>query len=308
MGKSVINLKSINSVKVERTSILNAYLENIRKYKTLCADEQKKLVAKAKNGDRSAKDLLINSNQRFVFAVAKRYQRDNNVMDLINEGNIGLIQAIDDYDVTKGSNFISWAVYYIRREIQIYMIRNENIVRKANNHKLHYILPKAHNAFLQKENRNPTNEELQNILYDEYNIKIKDATDLLGVNSEYIDINADASDETESASVASIMEEFNECTSYQNEYNEVVEEEEIKLLVRKCLSVLDDKEQTVLRLSYGIDCANEYDVEVIAEKIGSTKERVRQIKRGALAKIQMHFSHKTPQEIVNEVAIRCSSK
>ena len=116
-----MNLKEKKSGYINTDHAINTYLKEINQYKVLTAAEEADLIEKMKNGDAAAKALLIASNQRFVYAVAKRYGNEDNVLDLVNEGNIGLMQALDTFDASKGNRFLSYAIWYIRREINAYL-------------------------------------------------------------------------------------------------------------------------------------------------------------------------------------------
>ena len=99
--------------------MMDLYLKDINRIPLLTAEEEKKLAVEARNGSKSAKNKLVNANLRFVVAIAKTYQgRGFELMDLISEGNLGLMTAVDHFDVSKGYKFISYAVWWIRQSIQ----------------------------------------------------------------------------------------------------------------------------------------------------------------------------------------------
>lgn len=124
-----------------RTNDLDVFFNDIRKYKELSMSEEIELITLAKNGDNKAKNQVINANLRFVVSVAKRYQSLGlGILDLINEGAIGLQNALNDFDVNKGNKFISFAVTYIRQQIMLAIDNDSRLVRlphnayKANNY------------------------------------------------------------------------------------------------------------------------------------------------------------------------------
>ena len=122
---------TINTYDVSfRNADIDAYLNDIRKYKPLTIERENELARKAKQGDNRAKELLINSNLLFVVSVAKHYQHMGlDILDIISEGNIGLCKAIEDYNETLGNKFITFAVTYIRQEIMKALDRDSRLVR-----------------------------------------------------------------------------------------------------------------------------------------------------------------------------------
>ena len=127
---------------VSRTDNINTYLRDIQKYPILTPDEEIELFIQMKNGDKEARNKLILCNQRFVFKIAKMYVSGDALLDVVNEGNIGLIKALDesDFDVTKGMRFLTLAVWYIRREIVSYLTNDINLVKKSNTTKTSFPL------------------------------------------------------------------------------------------------------------------------------------------------------------------------
>ena len=168
-----MNLKEKKSGFITADRSLNDYLKEINKYKILTAAEESELIKQMRNGDQNARTKLIASNQRFVYAVAKRYGNEDNVLDLVNEGNIGLIQALDAFDETKGTRFLSCAIWYIRRQINGYLNSDNLLIRKTNNTKTVYKLSKIKEKFFAEHNRYPEVDEVADILENEYGLKIR---------------------------------------------------------------------------------------------------------------------------------------
>lgn len=117
-----------------RTDDLNMFFNDIRKYKELSMSEEIELITLAKKGDNKAKNQVINANLRFVVSVAKHYKGLGlDILDLINEGTIGLCNALNDFDVNKGNKFISFAVTYIRQQIMLAIDNDSRLVRLPHN-------------------------------------------------------------------------------------------------------------------------------------------------------------------------------
>ena len=113
----IVDLKAPITNLHGRSETTNKYLFDIRRYPVLTAEDEKDIIQRIKNGDEVARRILIESNQRFVFAVARKYAKDeNHLLDLISEGNMGLMEAIDCFDPSLGFKFITHAVWYIRRK------------------------------------------------------------------------------------------------------------------------------------------------------------------------------------------------
>ena len=187
----IVNLKSGTSDYFERTETLIRYYDDIRKYGLLSQEDEIKLFQLLKNGSSSdkqkARETIINSNQRFVVAIAKKFGTNDNILDLISEGNIGLMEAVDRFDYTKGVRFSTFAVWYIRRAVNTYNINHGALVTKSNISKTYHVISQATNKFIQRELRQPTLEELRDIIVNEYNIDIKDVIDVLETSVVSID-------------------------------------------------------------------------------------------------------------------------
>lgn len=267
---------------VVRTDAINQFLRQINKYKVLSSAEERELFKRIKNGDESAREEIIKHNQRFVFAVAKTYANDERVLDLVNEGNIGLMQAIDSYDYTKENRFLSYAVWYIRRSINAYIVNDEMFIQKTNNTKTIYQVGKLRTKFFSMYGRYPIEEELIELL-KEKGVKISDISDLyeLKINS----ISTTYDDEDGNAFENSPM--FTSKTYTTNEYETNIEKEYDSAMSGMLMSVLDERERTIIEYAFGIGYAKSYTNNEIGEIMGMSAERIRQLKNGALKKMRM---------------------
>lgn len=287
----IVNLKNRTSDFFERTNTLVRYYEDIRKYKMLTNDEEVKCFKIISCGNekeaKEAKDAIVNSNQRFVVAIAKKFANNDNILDLISEGNVGLMEAVEKFDYTKGVKFITFAVYYIRRAINRFLIDNGNLVTKTNYQKTYHFISQATNKFLQVNHRKPTLDELKEMLCNEYNVSIKDTVDI--IDTRFVSIDLDTNDEDECIGMSDFVEFQNKSAKY-NDYDETVNKEHIQELVTSMLNHLDKREQDIIKLAFGIDCDRPYEIQEIADKIGLTKERVRQIKSEVLHELKNNYS------------------
>lgn len=284
----VINLKTTNVI--ERTDTLTRFYNDIKKYPVLTYDEELNLLKMIKNGDRKSKnearELLIKSNQKFIVAVAKRFGTTDNILDLISEGNEGLSEAIEKFDLKKNVKFTTWAVYFIRRSINRYLMNYGSIVRKSNISKTYHIISQATNSFIQKYHRQPMADELKDYMNEKFNIKIKDSVDVLNTQVTSIDYNSN-SDEDD-ASMGDIID-FNSCSASHNNCEDKYNKDFNDILVKTILNVLTPREQKVMKMNFGIGYMRSYEVKEIAEELNLTTERIRQMKASCLKRLKKEY-------------------
>ena len=315
----VVDFKNTNYF--ERTQVLNDYYNDIRKFDDTVDVEKEKELFNELNAIKAAcdeiskkykeetginiprheldsrliseyginpdteqkiKDKIINANQRFVVSVARVFADKDNLLDAINEGNIGLIEALNNYDSSKGTKFSSFAVYYIRRSINLFKMECGNVVKKKNISKTYYIIPKARNAFMQENHRQPTADELIAFIDDRFGFNIKDSADMLDINVASIDDNATDDDNVNAGN----LNQYEIYSASQNLYEKIVDDEQNKLAVRKLLKFLTPREKIIITMCYGIGYDREYELKEIAEHIGITTERVRQMKKSIMEKLK----------------------
>lgn len=289
----IVNLSTPQNNYFERTDTLKRYYDDIRKYQPLSLDEELKLIkeyhiTKSKVEKEAIKNKILCANQRFALGVARRWATNDNIMDLISEANIGMIEALEDFDYNRKLRFITFAVHYIRRSINSYMIKNSNAVRKSNYAKTYHLISQATNKFMQKELRHPTLEELTDFLKSEYGVELKDVNDVATLNMLSIDENYDCDDEDSNMSTMftfnNISSSFNECEKNAN--NEFAEK-----LVQSVLNKLTPREQEIVKYAFGIGHSREYEINEIAEKMNYSSERIRQLKISALEKMKREYSN-----------------
>lgn len=292
------NIKTTNNY-FERTETLVKYYHEANEYDVLDADREKELfmlldegkasIEKAKEvGDRklqaryekevaSLRDFIINSNLRFVISIARVYATNNNILDLIDEGNIGLIEAVDTFDVSLGNRFQTHAIYLIRQKINLYRQNDDLIIRKNNESKTYHIISNMTNKFIQEYQREPTSDELKDYINEHYpNAKIKDSADVLNVRVASIDEPVDSDDGD--ANIGNISA-FNSYSASTNDYEGTVEVEHLSALINTLMRGLSDRDKSIIKMYFGI--GQKFNapcpVSEIADKTKLTKERVRQI-------------------------------
>jgi RNA polymerase primary sigma factor len=288
----VVNLKSPTTDYFERTETLTRYYEDIRKYDVMSEEKEVEMFKLFKNGNKQeqeyARNFIINANQRFVVAMAKRFATNENILDLISEGNIGLIEAMKDFDVTKGNKFITFAVWYVRRAINNYCINYGNLVKKTNLSKTYHVIAQATNKFIQTEYRQPTLEELLEIVNKEHKADIKSIEDIIDTKISSIDEGFNSEDDD---AVFGEMSLYNSYSSSFNEYEKISNDDFNNKLISSMLGKLPEREKTIIKMVFGIGYYREYELQEIAEELGLTTERVRQIKNSVIKEIKEKYKN-----------------
>lgn len=299
----IVNFRN-NGKYFERTNTLVDYFNDIRRFDgSIKPEDEAVLFDFCKNGTKEeqaeARKIIIEGNQRFVVSVARAYATNNNLMDLINEGNIGLMEAVDAFDPNvkvngKTVKFITFAVHYIRRAINQFKVNNDAIVKKNNISKTYHVLSQARNKFLQENGRQPTTDELKDLVNKEYDLKIKDSADMLDLRVTYID--ESASDDDDDANLAGLAT-FNTHSASGNGYERTESNDYNKAMVTSLLKALTPREQSIIKMAFGIGEYRELTNDEIAERIGLTTERIRQMRTSIMKRLQKEFKKKINETI-----------
>ena len=277
-------MKQKTAIITKQTPEIEAYLRSIRKYHPLSQEEENEVFKMYHSNDPVAKkkaiDTLVNANQRFIFSLAKDYAKgdETKILDYVNEGSIGIINAIDKFDQTRGFKFISFAVWYIRQAMTNYAQTTDLFLRKSNNAKIGNNILKIRTAFFQENHREPTTDEIKEGLAKK-GIKIKENKDLEDVVRSSLD--SVWGDE----STFENNPRYIQHSAIQNEYEKEMDDEDNKSVVGKLLQTLDERSQLVIKQLFGIGYESPVDIEVVAENLGLTPTRVGQIKNAALKKL-----------------------
>ena len=277
-------MKQKTAIITKQTPEIEAYLRSIRKYQPLSQEEENEVFKMYHSNDPDAKkkaiDTLVNANQRFIFSLAKDYAKgdETKVLDYVNEGSIGIINAIDKFDQTRGFKFISFAVWYIRQAMTNYAQTTDLFLRKSNNAKIGNNILKIRTAFFQENHREPTTDEIKEGLAKK-GIKINEDKDLEDVVRNSLD--SVWGDE----STFENNPRYIQHSAIQNEYEKEMDDEDNKSVVGKLLQTLDERSQLVIKQLFGIGYESPVDIEVVAENLGLTPTRVGQIKNAALKKL-----------------------
>lgn len=293
--KKIINLGADTGL-VDRSENTTRFYKDIRHYKTLTREEEVEWFTRMRDPSLTqaerdyAREFIIKSNQRLVIAAAKNYSTTETLMDFTNEANFGLMEAIEDFNPNLGNKFISFAMWYIKRAINAYRNGDCQVVKRPNITKTFHVMSKAQNDFLQDNERMPTSEELFNIINDKYKKNIRDKNDLNDIHYSSIDRTADDDDD---ASIGTITE-YNVASASCNGYEYTEKKEYDEKLVNSLLKTLGDREQTIVKMLFGLyddgkGLKREYELSEIAEKVGLTKERVRQLRDSSLKALKKAY-------------------
>lgn len=256
---------------------LKAYLKDISKIPLLTPEQEKEVAAKAKLGDQKALNKLVTSNLRFVVSVAKQYQGQGiDLIDLINEGNLGMLEAAKRFDVDRGFKFISYAVWWIRQSIVAALSNQSRTIRLPSNQV--YLISKIKRTiseFEQKYERKPSNDELENIL----NIPSEKIIYILSAANKVVSVDSPLKDEEEGTLVDVIPNHNSPHTD--EKLREESKNKEIQLILNR----LSYREHDILRMFFGLGC-DSMTLENISTKFGLTSERVRQVKDSAIKSLK----------------------
>ena len=257
---------------------LDQYLREISAYPLLSREEEAELARRIREGDEEALDKLVRSNLRFVVSVAKKYQNQGVALgDLINEGNLGLIRAARKFDETKGIKFISYAVWWIRQAILQALAEQSRIVRVPLNRAgaLHRIGRRS-SVLLQELGREPTVEEIA----DELDLSHEEVQRTLAISQSHLSLDAPITPGEDNRLLDYLPDQFSpgpDDETYDRALSTTIEE---------ALGTLKEREARILRLYFGLDGQEAMTLEEIGSLLGITRERVRQIKEKALARLR----------------------
>jgi RNA polymerase primary sigma factor len=254
---------------------LDRYLQEIGKVDLLTSDEEIELARRIKKGDQRALEKLTKANLRFVVSVAKQYQ--NQLGDLINEGNLGLIKAAKRFDETRGFKFISYAVWWIRQSILQALAEQSRIVRLPLNRvgALNKI-GKAFSTLEQEFEREPSASELA----EELDMSLYEVSDTLKISGRHLSMDAPFAQGEDNRLLDVIQDERQPAPD-----NELMKES-LSREVERALSTLSEREAEVIRLYFGLGREHSLTLEEIGEKFKLTRERVRQIKEKAIRRLR----------------------
>lgn len=275
----------------ESLNSLNLYFQQVKKIAVLTAEEEKELIIKAKDGDEEAFKKIIVSNQKLVVKEAlKYYFKEDNFLDLVNEGNKGLIEALKRFDPARENRFYTYALWWVRSEIRRYLSKNQKIISFPDIFYNNYLnFKKIYFKLSKKLKRRPTEKELGK----ELDIPIKKVKVLLSVPDEIISLDkSDAGDDHPSLSALipdkSSMDPQDTLIGIST-----------RALVRDDVEELTEKEAQVIKLRYGFQHQDPMKLREIAKKMSMSPEGVRRIELKALKKLRDRLRHQGIYGVLN---------
>ena len=262
---------------------LQKFLADVRKYEVPTAEEEITLIQKYRGGDESAGQELINRHLRFIYSLAKIYARDENeVVDYVNEGVIGFKTALNKFDLSLENKFTTYAVWYVRRQMNFYLNDTRNMVTRSNVNKIGKKLDTVKQKFYAENGREPTIEEIKGILMNTYGLEIKEDCDVFDVSI------ASINEEVDDDYTAEESPEYTKRSSSVNEYEETVERDYKKALVSAILSFIPERQGDVMKMLYGIDYERCYSTEEVGEKYGITALEVASLRDKIIKYVQQN--------------------
>lgn len=270
---------------------LDLYLREISKYPLIPQEEEIALAKRIRAADQEALDKLVRSNLRFVVSVAKKYQNQGvSLADLINEGNLGLIRAAHKFDETKGTKFISYAVWWIRQAILQALAEQSRIVRVPLNRAgtLHRITRRS-SLLLQELGREPTPAEIA----EGMDLDMEEVEKTLSISQNHVSLDAPLAPGEDNRLLDYLPDNQNpgpDAETFENALNQCID---------KVLKDLKEREATILRMYFGLDSPEPLTLEEIGARLGITRERVRQIKEKALSRLRHVSSSKALESFLS---------
>jgi RNA polymerase primary sigma factor len=257
------------------------YLRDIGKIPLLNPEEELALAHKVKEGDKKAKDKMAEANMRLVVSIAKRYSgRGLDFLDLIQEGNTGLLRAVEKFDPDKGFKFSTYATWWIRQAITRAIADQARTIRIP----VHMVetinkLLRTQRRLTQELNREPSNEEIaaameMDVDKVEYVMKIK---------QDITSLDANVRDEDDDSVLGDFIED-DEAVSPEDAASTQL----LIAQVKDMLSILTDREQKILKMRFGLEDGKSHTLEEVGQEFSVTRERIRQIEAKALSKLRKH--------------------
>jgi RNA polymerase primary sigma factor len=257
------------------------YLREIGKIPLLSAEEELELAYRVKDGEKRAKDKMAEANMRLVVSIAKRYVgRGLDLLDLIQEGNTGLLRAVEKFDPDKGFKFSTYATWWIRQAITRAIADQARTIRIP----VHMVetinkLLRTQRRLTQELNREPTNEEIAAAM----EIEVDKVEHIMKIKQDISSLDASIRDDEEDSVLSDFIEDEDTVSPEESATNQLLKEQ-----VKDILAALTEREQKILKLRFGLEDGKQHTLEEVGQEFSVTRERIRQIEAKALAKLRKH--------------------
>jgi RNA polymerase primary sigma factor len=257
------------------------YLREIGKIPLLTPEEELELARKVKAGSKKAKDQMAEANMRLVVSIAKRYVgRGLDLLDLIQEGNTGLLRAVEKFDPDRGFKFSTYATWWIRQAITRAIADQARTIRIP----VHMVetinkLLRTQRRLTQELNREPTNEEIAAAM----EMDVDKVEHIMKIKQDISSLDASVRDDEEDSVLGDFIEDEDAKTPTESASEQLLKEQ-----VRSILGTLTEREQKILKLRFGLEDGKSHTLEEVGQQFNVTRERIRQIEAKALAKLRKH--------------------
>lgn len=287
--KDIDSLKLLNPDTASDDSV-QLYFKNISAYKPLSMEEEKALGEKIRNGDKEALKKLILSNLKFVASIAHKYKNTGvPLADIINQGNIGLIEAAKRYDPDKNVKFITYAVWWIRQAI-VHGLANQTGSVKLPLKQAHnlYKINSARERLTKELKREPNTQELSvasGILED-------DIDNLVQVSKQYLSLDAATNDEKDNFFIDNLEDD-------NSSVEDLIIQKTMKDAIDEIIGNLDEREAAIINMRFGIDDGIPKTLEEIGKEMNLSRERVRQLESRAMDRLRKKALKKRLNDFLN---------
>lgn len=257
------------------------YLREIGKIPLLSSEDELALAHRVIKGEQAAKDQMAEANMRLVVSIAKRYVgRGLDLLDLIQEGNTGLLRAVEKFDPDKGFKFSTYATWWIRQAITRAIADQARTIRIPV-HMFETInkLLRTQRRLTQELNREPTNEEIAVAM----ELEVDKVEHIMKIKQDITSLDASIRDDEEDSVLSDFIEDEDTITPEESATGQLLKEQ-----VKDMLAALTDREQKIIKLRFGLDDGKSHTLEEVGQEFSVTRERIRQIEAKALAKLRKH--------------------
>lgn len=275
-----IEAEKNESSNIPMTNSIKLYLNSINSKKILTYNQEQELCKRITSGDAAAKKELIECNLRLVVSIAKKYINKSHLtfLDLIQEGNVGLMKAVDKFDYKLGYKFSTYATYWIKQAISRAIIEQSKTIRLPD----HIVgllskINKFKNEYSQKYNKEPDMKTLAAA----FNMPQKKLQEIIDNSKDTISINAAVGEDEDDATLEDLIEDKKSLSP-----EKVAIQDSTKELINKMLNTLDKREKEVLEMRFGLNGGQARTLEDCSKHFKITKERIRQIENEALKKLR----------------------
>ncbi len=268
------------------------YLREIGKIPLLTAEEELALAQKVVSGDKRAKDKMAEANMRLVVSIAKRYVgRGLDLLDLIQEGNTGLLRAVEKFDPDRGFKFSTYATWWIRQAITRAIADQARTIRIP----VHMVetinkLLRTQRRLTQELNREPTNEEIAQAM----EMEVDKVEHIMKIKQDISSLDASVRDDEEDSVLGDFIEDEDTVSPEESATGQLLKEQ-----VKQILGTLTEREQKILKLRFGLEDGKSHTLEEVGQEFMVTRERIRQIEAKALAKLRKHKDAKKLHDYIS---------